>query len=205
MKTKVETNIVLPRIDIRKLDITIIGDSSLICHAWSDKAKKEMRDKQMKKAVPAKQAKDPERDFFESLYHMEGGGYGFPAVALKAAAVSACRAVENLTMVQARSGFHIDAEFVPIEGCLPTMREDMVRIGMGTADIRYRGEFKNWFMHFVVRFNANMFSEEQIINLFETAGFGVGIGEWRPERNGNHGLFHVRKSDEKLPVGDLLI
>ena len=42
-----------------------------------------------------------------------------------------------------------------------------------------------------VRFNANVLSAEQIINLFNTAGFGVGIGEWRSEKDGQHGLFHV--------------
>jgi hypothetical protein len=29
----------IPQIDIREMDVTIIGDSPLICHAWSRKAK----------------------------------------------------------------------------------------------------------------------------------------------------------------------
>jgi hypothetical protein len=33
------------------------------------------------------------------------------------------------------------------------MREDMVRIGMGTADIRYRGEFPEWSVDVPLRFN----------------------------------------------------
>lgn len=55
------------------------------CHAWSEKAKRQMLDKQMKKAQSAKEAKSPEQDYHDSLYHLEGGGYGFPAVAFKAA------------------------------------------------------------------------------------------------------------------------
>ena len=43
-------------------------------------------------------------------------------------------------------------------------------------------------------------SPEQMLNLFETAGFAVGVGEWRPERDGRNGLFHVaRQGDAHAP------
>lgn len=175
---------------IGQLKISLIGDSPLICHAWSKKAKQEMLDKQMKRAKTAKAAKDPERDFRESLYNHPDGGYGFPVVAFKAAAVDACSHVSGVTKVEARGAFHINGEFVKIKGT-PTMREDMVRIGMGTADIRFRGEFKQWSTEFVVRYNSNVLSGEQIVNLFNTAGFAIGVGEWRPQKDGSYGMFHV--------------
>ena len=37
-----------------------------------------------------------------------------------------------------------------------------------------------------------MVTAEQLIGFFNLAGFSVGIGEWRPERNGDHGMFHVK-------------
>ena len=43
----------------------------------------------------------------------------------------------------------------------------------------------------LVKFNAALLSAEQVVNLFQTAGFAVGIGDWRPERNGLFGRFHV--------------
>jgi hypothetical protein len=67
----------------------------------------------------------------------------------------------------------------------------MVRVGMGTADIRFRGEFREWRTRLTVRYNARVLSDEQIVNLFNTAGFAVGIGEWRSEKDGSYGLFHV--------------
>ena len=73
----------------------------------------------------------------------------------------------------------------------PEIREDMVRIGMGTADIRYRGEFKKWSANIDVRYNANAMSIEQIINLFNIGGFACGVGEWRPAKDGSYGMFHV--------------
>lgn len=184
--------IVLPELDLQRIEITLEGDSPLICHKWSEKAKTEMLNKQMKKAVKAKAAKDPKRDYKESLYEHPEGGYGFPAVAFKAAAVDACSHVAGITKVQTRGAFHIDEELVKIKG-RPNMREDMVRVGMGTADIRYRGEFKKWSTSFVIRFNASVLSAEQIVSLFDVAGFGTGVGEWRPQKNGSYGMFHVKR------------
>lgn len=190
-----EVVIELPRLDLREMQVTIVGDSPLISHAWSKKAKEEMLAKQMKKAKQAKEAKDPKRDYEESLYKHPEGGYGFPAVAFKAAAVDACSHVANITKVEARGAFHIQSDMVKINGD-PSPREDMVRIGMGTADIRYRGEFRKWRCQFTVRYNANVISPEQILNLFNTAGFAIGVGEWRPQRDGSFGMFHVAKERE---------
>lgn len=198
---KSDVSIELPALNIQQMDITLIGDTPLICHQWSEKAKKSMLDKQMKKAKPAKEAKDPEADYLASLYELpEGGGYGFPVVAFKCAAVTACTSVAGITKVAARQAFRVGStlersELAPIHG-EPEMREDMVRIGMGTADIRYRGQFVHWWTTIRVHFNANVLSAEQIANLFNTAGFGVGIGEWRMEKDGQYGCFHVATAEE---------
>lgn len=209
---KTETAIQLPRLDIQVLEVPIVGDTPLIVHAWSAKAKREMLGKQMKVAKAAKTAKDPVQDFEDSLYRMPGGGYGFPSVAFKAAAVTACTSVSGITKVAARQAFHMTGESVEVSGAYdgvqmrtdlvrifgppPRMREDMVKIAMGTADIRYRPEFFPWFTVLHVRFNANVLSPEQILNLLNTAGFCCGVGEWRSERDGMNGAFHVADANE---------
>lgn len=191
-----ETAIELPELKIQTMRITLIGDSSLICHAWSHKAKSQMLAKQMKQAKQGKEAKNPEQDFKDSLYPHPDGGYGFPAVAFKSAAVDACSHVQGVTKVEARGAFHINGELIRIDGEEPTPREDMVRIAMGTADIRYRGEFKQWRCTIELRYNINVLSPAQIVNLFNTAGFAIGIGEWRPQKDGSHGMFHVQREGE---------
>ena len=45
-----------------------------------------------------------------------------------------------------------------------------------------------------------MLSAAQIVNLFNTAGFGVGIGEWRSEKDGQYGSFHVATEAEMRAV-----
>lgn len=186
--------IVLPRPDLREVTIRLVGTSPLISHRWSDKAKQQMLDKQMQRARVAKEAKSPEQDYEDSLYSHPAGGYGFPAVAFKNAAVSACTQVSGVTKVLARGAFHVladpDTDLVHIDG-EPRMREDMVRIGMGTADIRYRGEFSTWGCTLHVRYNAGVISAEMLANLFQHAGFSVGVGEWRPEKDGSFGMFEL--------------
>ena len=185
----------VPRIRIEHLLLTIVGDSPLICHRWSEKAKREMLDKQMKKAKTARAAKDPKEDYESSLYRIDNGKCGFPAVAFKAAAVGACRFADGMKMTEARGAFHVNGDIIPLEG-KPQMREDMVRVGMGKADIRYRGEFLSWRTNLDISFNADAISKEQIVNLFNLAGFGVGVGEWRPEKDGSYGRFHVATEGE---------
>src|SRR3546814_7461476 len=101
----------------------------------------------------------------------------------------------DMKMKEARGSFHFDGEMLTVQG-EPRPREDMVRVGMGTADIRYRPEFPEWSILAAIKFNASVISAEQIANLLSTAGFAIGIGEWRPERNGQFGRFHVASSEE---------
>lgn len=186
----------VPTLALQSTNIRVIGDSPLICHAWSEKAKKQMLDSHMKKAKQKKEAKDPDKDIEDSLYHLPGGGYGFPAVAFKSAMVGACRFADGMKMTEARGAFHIPVEMIPIDG-EPSGRQDMVRLNGLKADIRHRGEFRVWSAIIPFVFNANVISVEQLVNLLTLAGFGVGIGEWRPERNGSYGRFRVATEEPK--------
>ncbi len=179
----------LKKLNISRMMLKLRGISPLIMHKWSDKAKREMLDKQMKKTKTAKAAKDPQADYEASMYRDADGHPCFPCVAFKAAAVDAALSMD-MKKTNLRQSFHVTGEMVKIVG-EPSMREDMVRIGMGTADIRHRAEFKQWACVLPISYNANMISAEQIVNLFQSAGFGVGVGEWRPQKDGSFGMFEV--------------
>ena len=202
-------------INIVTTTVRIAGDTPLIMHRWSEKAKRMILEKQMKKTKSsAKEAKNPIEDFIESIYWMEGkpseyteeafeeacrngARFGFPVTAIKQATISsAYRNGITKDMASLRGAFFIAGEgselLAEVKGCTPTMREDMVRVGMGVADIRFRGEFDNWYMDLQVSYNANgAYTLEQIINLINLGGFSCGIGEWRPEKDGNYGMYHV--------------
>ena len=179
----------LSRPKVETVIIEVNGTSPLICRNWSETNKSMMLAKQTKAATKPREKKNPQRDFEESLYRHPEGGYGFPTVGFKAAAVRA-GTYADMKMTFLRGAFHVGGELVKIDG-EPTMREDMVRLQGKVADIRYRGEFKQWSAHVPVQVNTSSLSVEQLANLFVLAGFAVGVGEWRPERNGQYGRFEV--------------
>ena len=191
-----------------RLQLRVIGETPLIMHRWSEKVIKEMLDKQRGiKKMAKKNVKDPQRDYEDSMYRMpDDSGYAFPAVAFKAAMVSACREIDDLTMTQARQLFHVKGiespEFVRITGT-PRMRQDTVRVANGAADIRFRGEFVEWSADLEIDYNAAMLSASDVANLLSYAGASVGIGERHPEREGNSfGLFHVAAIEDQESAGE---
>lgn len=200
------SHVAIRNLDIRPLKFMIIGESPLISHRWSEKAKRLMLDKQMKKAV-IKEAKDPEEQFTESLYTLNGGTPAFPADAFKAAAVRGAKAL-GIVMTDARSAFFVHGEYserdlrdlIPIEGTV-AMREDMVRLENGVADIRYRAQLWPWKATITVSHNASVLSREQIVNMFNAGGFGCGVGEWRPSSGGTFGRFKIAEPSDTKKKG----
>jgi hypothetical protein len=184
----------IAQIELATLGLVLIGDSPLITHRFSDKARKWMLDKQMKQPKQAREAKDPHADFLESMYPVPGkkDTYGFPSIGFKSSAVDAAKMV-NLFKTDTRGSFHINGDLVTIlcpTG--PKMREDTVRIGNGVTDLRYRAEFFPWSAEILLRYNKRALSADQIVNLFNTAGFAIGVGEWRPAKDGSFGMYHVK-------------
>lgn len=215
MATKKETEVIEIRpLDIKRVKVRITGDTPLIVHAWSEKAKRQMLEAQMKTTkTKAKDLRDPYDDFIQSLYWLEGkpeestpeafeeavangAKWGFPVGAIKQAGNSAAYRMGWVKNQMAlRGSYFLQTEYgdmAEIKGAVPEIREDMVRIGMGSADLRYRGEFKNWYMDMTLEYNASGdMTLEQILNVINAGGYTCGIGEWRPEKDGSFGKYHI--------------
>jgi len=196
------TKVSIPPIDFRTVRITLIGETPLLVHKFSEKSKREMDDKQQGAAKQKKSARIPVEEFRASLYEMPGkkGKYGMPAGGVKLCAVSACRYTDGLKMTQALGSFHVMEDaggLIEIQGDKPVMDDRIVRIGnfgSKVAQTRYRGRFDNWKISFNVKYNARSISAEQLLNLYENAGFSVGLCEYRPEKKGNLGMFRVERA-----------
>lgn len=188
-----DARIQLPELEISTIRCQIVGDSPLIVHRFSEKALKMMHDKQTGAATAGRQKKDPAQDFRDSMYRLPDGKHGFPALAFKCAMVEACTSLgKAITKVAARQAFHVCGDMVVLRLQQdPVMREDAVRLNGQTADLRYRAEYMPWSTEVTLTFNSRVLSQVQIVNLLNTAGFAVGVGEWRPEKNGQFGRFHV--------------
>lgn len=212
-KKKVEevTQVEIPALNLQTVTLRVVGDTPLIVHKWSEKAKKEIRDKQTGKATMKKQPKDPVADFIDTIYWLEGepeektmegfteaiskgARFGFPATGFKQCAImGAYRSGADIKTTVAKAAIIIPKEFIEIHGNAVEMREDMVKVGgmSKVADIRYRAQIVDWWADIPVRFNANVLSVSQVVNLFQLGGFACGIGEWRNEKDGIFGAFHV--------------
>ena len=205
MPTKsISSQIVIPSLSKTRMLVPLIGTAPLIVHKWSVKAKRQMLDSQQGKKK-AKEAKDPQADYEASLYRTADGGYGFPVIAFKAATVRGAK-LAGVKMTDARQLFFVHGdpsddntqEMAPISG-EPTMREDMVRVGMGTSDIRYRGEFREWRTVLSVEFYDAFISQDSLLSLINFGGESVGVGEWRPEKNGQMGTYCI-DTDAEIQV-----
>lgn len=189
-----EKGISIPKPDIKIVEVTITGKTPLIYHKWAEKAKRQIRDKQQKVAKTGREIRDPKQEYEDSFYTNKAGKIAFPGGSIKKAMVGAARSLETIPMTLIRAAIFVKGDeegLIEVQYKEKVMREDMVRVGKGSADLRYRGELRGWTMTFNIEYNASIFSVEMVLNLLETAGFSQGLGEWRPERNGDFGQFTV--------------
>lgn len=239
MATAKKTELIEIRpIEMTEVSVKIVGDTPLIMHAWSAKAKREILYKEVFGKALKKETKDPIGEFCSSMYWLDPmptefdektvlealktARFGFPVTAFKQAAISAAyRMGWTKDKMSTRGCFFIEPDatsyysgdlevdpvkkdiiiipnvpradqLVEIHSDTPLMREDMVKVGMGSADMRYRGEFQNWSCVLRIKYNTNgMYRLDQIINMINAGGTVCGVGEWRPERDGQYGLYHV--------------
>lgn len=228
---KTTETVAIKPLKLKEIPIRIVGDTPLIVHAWSEKAKKEMLDAQQGKGKTKKKpTKMPFDDFARALYWItpmpevevedpqtgeprmvvteeafdeaikNGARFGFPANSFKLAGNSAAYRlgwVKN--QMGLRGAYFLNAvdgsELVEIKGSAPVIREDMVKVGMGTADLRYRPMFEEWYCDMILQYNASgEMKLNDILSCIEAGGYVCGIGEWRPEKDGQFGRFHIEKS-----------
>lgn len=191
-------SIQLQRIERATIIVPIVGTAPLIVHRFDEKAKEMMLQAQQTKTRAKKEPKNPVECYERSMYRLPDGGHGFPAVGFKAAMVDAARLFDGVKMTELRAALHVKGEgaeqLVRLRSATePRMREDTVRVGMGTADLRYRAEYTDWEAELMVHYIPSMISTASVIAIVDAAGMG-GVGEWRPSKakTGIYGTFEVK-------------
>jgi len=171
-----------------------IPGSLLVVHAFSEKAKGEIRDKQQKKVRKAKEQRDFTAEFEAARVRDAKGWDCVPVTALKKSTISAATAFDDLTKVALRQALFVMPAHDPAsmlvrietedgKPAVAVMREDAVTIGINTRGLTYRPEYAEWWLRFGVQFNPRLVSAEQLEALIRQAGWGVGICEGRPEKS----------------------
>jgi hypothetical protein len=195
MATAKNIKIVINPPNFQQVKLKVTGLTPLIQNKMKETIIQQMEDVRAGKAKKAtRTAIDPQKEYIKSSYKQDDGSFGFPASAFKQCAVRAGKGL-GLAMTDTRTLFFVlpnapDGECVSIKSNKPIMRKDPVNVKTG-KDLRFRPEFKNWKAELLVKFDADRITIEQIANLLNHGGQTVGVGEWRPEKNGTFGTFEV--------------
>lgn len=205
MANETTPTIQINQIGAETILVPIVGTTPLIMHNWSEKAKRQMLDAMQGRKTP-KEIRDPQSDYEASFYRLyrENGGdaYGFPATAFKKATVGAARFFDksvSMTAVRQMMFFRGEMtkadrqELIEIVG-QPEMREDMVRVGNGGTDLRYRPMFVEWSATLRITYVKSGIDCSSVLSLVDAGGLGVGVGEWRPEKSGSFGTYAIDQS-----------
>jgi hypothetical protein len=196
-----DATIEIHQIAAETLLVPIVGTTPLIVHRFSEKAKRQLLDNMQGRKSP-KQAKDPQAEYEAAFYRLGDGGFGFPSLAFKAATVGGARFYSGVTMTALKQFMYLRGEvgddgraLTRIEGD-PIMREDVVTVGRNGSDLRYRPQFSEWRATLEVTYVTSALTRGSVLSLIDAGGMGVGVGEWRPEKDGDFGTYRVDPARE---------
>lgn len=202
-----KTTVVIQAPQFETAQIFLQGTSPYVQNKFSQKAREQMKEKQMAgsqgKKGKARAAKDFNLLYEQAIHRSAEGWKGIPAPSFRNAMISACRII-GFAMTRAKLSVFIEADGydaddgTPLVKILgePRVHEALVRNETGVADIRWRPMWIEWSAQVRVRWDAGQFSAQDVVNLLARAGAQVGIGEGRPDSKNSNGmgwgLFEVR-------------
>ena len=212
---------VIPTFRNRRILIIVrdLGES-LILGRMTEESLAKIRGAQQGLAPEPVAPKDPKKHFLDSLYftgkvpanyaEWEASpgkwSYGITTDAVRKAIIAAGKYFGKRVTDTLKGSFFIPGRFIAVRGT-PTIREDLVvnrgkngRIG----DLRYRAEFKSpWSLVIPIVLHHPSISPELMLALVDRAGMSVGVGSWRVQSGGQHGMFEViRDQKRRAPLDE---
>jgi len=199
-KTREEPS-VIPPIRFTTAAFRVRGIAPYVGNKFTARARAEMREK-MELGAAAKKGKKREPKNFKNIYeetiHRSTEGWcGIPAPAFRSSMISACRVVgfkmtyAKLAVSVLPDGFDADdgTPLVRFTKGEPEYAEHFVRNASGVCDLRPRPLWQTgWEAVVRVKFDADMFTLNDVSNLLSRAGTQVGIGAGRPDSKDSNGM-----------------
>jgi hypothetical protein len=201
--------------DAADLEITIVakqrvtycirGIEPLICHRMNEKAKQQLLlpGAKLTTAERAMNEKhNPPEEYRKAVYRRDGDRVEtrltFPVDAFKAALCTAALDVPGARKAQYGRLVSVVGERIPLFG-VPQLIMSVVRNSDAghTPDIRTRAILPRWALSLSLTYASSLLKLNSVTALLGTAGFTVGVGDYRQEKGkGNKGQYVICEEDD---------
>lgn len=213
MAKKVVENIEIKRIEPKRITVTIQGDSDLILNQMNAYNKRQLIDKQKNKAKSLTPA-DPWECIITSVHWLNGTPTEFSEESLldalknNAPCITAFGLKKSFGQAVVRNEIDtyatkFDASIqifgtgdglIPIRFAEHHVDEKLMSPIKGSPVLVRLNRFSGWSADIEISYIDNVYSEEQILNIVNLAGFGLGIGSGRTSGYGRYHVVDVKVS-----------
>ena len=206
-KKVIEKTVEIKPIVPKKIIVTIEGDSDLILNKMNDVSVKQLTDERKDKAKSLEKPNEFEK-IITSIHWLRGKPKEFSEKSLQdalknnAPCITAFGIKKSLGQAVVRNEIDnyatkFDASvnvlgqgdgLIPIRFSEHNIDEKLMSPKRGAPILVYLNRFSGWSADIVISYIDNVYSDEQILNIINLAGFGIGIGSGR---SSGYGRYHV--------------
>lgn len=204
---KTET-IKIKRIDVKQVTVKIVGDGDLILNKMNDVSTRQLTDQRKNKAkdmevpneweqiITAMHWRDGKPTDFSEQGLIDALKNNAPCITAFGLKKSFGEAVVRNEIDKFKTKFDpsvniiAKGNLVPIKFTEHYIDEKLMSPMRGKPVLVRMNRFSGWSAEFTIQFTENVYSLEQIINIINLAGFGLGIGS---ERTSGYGRYHVEE------------
>ena len=204
---KTET-IEIKRIDVKQVTVKIVGDGDLILNKMNDVSARQLTDQRKNKAKDLEVPNEWEQ-IITALHWRDGKPTDFseqglidalknnaPCITAFGLKKSFGEAVVRNDIGKFKTKFDpsvniiAKGNLIPIKFTEHYIDEKLMSPVRGKPVLVRMNRFSGWSAEFTIQFTENVYSLEQIINIINLAGFGLGIGSGRTS---GYGRYHVEE------------
>ena len=204
---KTET-IEIKRIDVKQVTVKIVGDGDLILNKMNDVSARQLTDQRKNKAkdmevpneweqiITAMHWRDGKPTDFSEQGLIDALKNNAPCLTAFGLKKSFGEAVVRNEIDKFKTKFDpsvniiAKGNLIPIKFAEHYIDEKLMSPVRGKPVLVRMNRFSGWSAEFTIQFTENVYSLEQIINIINLAGFGLGIGSGRTS---GYGRYHVEE------------
>lgn len=200
----------IKRIDVKQVTVKIVGDGDLILNKMNDVSTRQLTDQRKNKAkdlevpneweqiITAMHWRDGKPTDFSEQGLIDALKNNAPCLTAFGLKKSFGEAVVRNEIDKFKTKFDpsvniiAKGNLIPIKFTEHYIDEKLMSPMRGKPVLVRMNRFSGWSAEFTIQFTENVYSLEQIINIINLAGFGLGIGSGRTSGYGRYHVAEVR-------------